>query len=62
VGWACGKNGIKRGAYRERGNLEDTDVDGRIISKWIFEKWQGRVRTGLICLRIGTGGRRLSIW
>jgi hypothetical protein len=46
MGWACGKNGRKRGAYSERDNLEDTDVDGRIISKWIF-KWQGRARTGL---------------
>jgi len=62
MGWACGKNGGKRGAYRERDNLEDTDVDRRIILKWIFEKWQRRVRTGLICLRTGTGGRRLSIW
>jgi len=50
------------GAERERDNLEDTDVDGRIISKWIFKKWHGRAWTGLICLRIGTGGRRLSIW
>ena len=24
---------------RERGNLEDPDVDGRIIVKWIFTLW-----------------------
>ena len=39
MGWACGKNGGKRGAYRERDNLEDTDVDRRIILKWILKKW-----------------------
>jgi hypothetical protein len=30
-------------------------VDGRIILKWIFEKWNG-AWTGLIWLIIGTGG------
>jgi hypothetical protein len=24
---------------RERGRLEDPDVDGRIILKWLFGKW-----------------------
>jgi len=44
---------------RERGHLEDRDLDGRIILKWIFRKWDGRAWTGLIWLRIGTGGRLL---
>ena len=25
---------------REREYLEDTDVDGRIILKWIFKQWE----------------------
>jgi hypothetical protein len=35
--------------------LKDPDVDG-IILKWIFKKWDGAAWTGLIWLRIGTGG------
>jgi hypothetical protein len=37
----------------------DQDVDGRIILKWIFRKWEGFVGTGWSWLRIGTGGGRL---
>ena len=35
----------------EGGNLEDQDVDYRIL-KWIFTKWDGKAWTGLIWLRI----------
>ena len=31
-------------------------VDGRIILRWIFRKWDVRVWTGSIWLRIGTVG------
>ena len=37
----------------------DQDVDGRIILKWIFRKWEGVVGTEWSWLRIGTGGGRL---
>jgi hypothetical protein len=30
-----------------------------IILRWIFRKWDGEARAGLIWLRIGTGGRLL---
>jgi hypothetical protein len=40
--------GERRGAYRilvgrpeERDDLEDPDIDGRIILKWIFKKQNG---------------------
>jgi hypothetical protein len=35
------------------------DVDGRIILRWIFRKWEGVVRTGWSGFRIGTGGGHL---
>jgi len=34
-------------------------VDGRIILRWIFRKWDVRAWTGSSWLRIGTGGRHL---
>jgi hypothetical protein len=38
-----------------RSHLEGAGIDGRIILKCIFKKWHG-AWTGLIWLRIGTGG------
>ena len=32
------------------------DLDGRIILKWIFNKWDEEAWTGLIWLKIGTVG------
>jgi len=42
-----------------KNHLEDHKVDGRIILRWIFRKWDMGVWTGSIWLRIGTGGGHL---
>jgi hypothetical protein len=39
--------------------LGDPDVDGRIILREIFRKWEGSVGTGWRGIRIGTGGGNL---
>jgi hypothetical protein len=57
--------GARRGVYRvlvgkpERYHLGYPDVDGRIILRWIFGKWEGVVGIGWSWLRIGIGGGRL---
>jgi len=48
--------GILWGNLKERGHLEDKGIDGRIILRWIFRKWDLGAWTGSIRLRIGTGG------
>ena len=47
------------GNLRERYHLVDPGVDGKIILKWIFRKWDVGARAGLICLWIETGGGHL---
>jgi hypothetical protein len=34
------------GSLRERDHWGDPDVDGRIILRWMFRKWEGVVGTG----------------
>jgi hypothetical protein len=41
------------GNLRGKNLLEDSDVDCRIILRWIFRKWKLGARTGS---RIGRGG------
>ena len=66
--WAghLARMGERGGAYRVlvgkpegRSHLRDPGVDGRIILRWIFRKWDVGVWTGWSWLRIGTGGGHL---
>jgi len=61
--WGRGEvcTGFWLGNLRERGHWGDPDVDGMIILRWIFRKWEGVVGTGWSWLRIGTGGGRLWV-
>ena len=49
------------GNLREIDHWGDPDVDGRIILRWIFRKWEGVLGTGWSWLRIGTGGGHLWV-
>jgi len=44
---------------KEGDHLGDPGLDGRIILRWIFRKWDMDVWTGSIWLRIETGGGHL---
>jgi len=43
-------------SYIDFHHLGDPDIDGRMILRWIFRKWNVRVLTGSSWLRIGAGG------
>ena len=58
--------GESKGLYRVlvgkpegKNHLGDPGVDGKIILRWIFRKWDVEVWTGLMWQRIGTGGGHL---
>jgi hypothetical protein len=44
------------GKSKGKSPFGNSGLDGKVILRWIFRKWDGWVRTGLIWLRIGTGG------
>jgi hypothetical protein len=61
MGGAGSADDKERGVYRilvgkPEGNI---GIDGRIILRWIFRKWNVGVWTGLEWLRIETGGGQL---
>jgi len=56
-GEAC--TGFCRENLRERGHLGEPGIDGRIILRWIFRKWDVDIWTGSSWLGIGTGGVHL---
>jgi hypothetical protein len=43
----------------KRNCLGDQGVDGKIILRWIFRKWDVEVLPGLRWLRIETGGEHM---
>jgi len=47
------------GNLREKCHLGDLGINGRIILRWIFRKWDVGVWTGSSWLRIRTGGGHL---
>jgi hypothetical protein len=49
------------GNLREIDHWEDTGIDGRIILRWIFRKWDVGVWTELSWLRIEIGGGQLRM-
>jgi len=44
---------------RERDHLEGLGVNGKIILRWTYRKWNVGVWIGSSWLRIGTGGGNL---
>jgi hypothetical protein len=66
MGGVCSSDGEGRGVYTvlvgksdRKSHWGDPGVDGKIVIKWIFRKWDVGVWAGLGWLRIGTGGGQL---
>ena len=63
MGGACSTCGEEeryvQGFGGKQDHLEDLGVDGKIILRWIFRKWDAKAWPGLTWLRIGTRGGHL---
>ena len=59
MGRGEGYTGCWWGNLRERDPLEDPDVDGSLILRWIFRKFEVGAWTVSSWLMIGTGGGHL---
>jgi hypothetical protein len=57
--WHVGGTEFWWGDLMERDHLEELGVDGKVILEWMFKKWDGESWTGLLWLRIWTGGGHL---
>jgi len=51
--------GFRWGNLSETDLLEGPGINGRIILRWIFRKWDVEEWTVSVWLRIGTGGEHL---
>ena len=61
MGEGRGVHGVLIGKPEGKDHWGDPDVDGMMMLRWIFKKWEGVVGTGGSWLRIGTGGGRLCV-
>jgi len=59
MGEGRGVHRVLVGKHEGTRPMGSPDIDGRIILRWIFRKWEGVVETGWSWLRIGTGGGHL---
>ena len=59
MGESTDYTGLWWGNVKERDHLGDPGVNGRIILRWIFRKWDVGLWNGSSWLRIGKGGGHL---
>ena len=67
MGGACNTHGEEKrciqdfggGNLSERDHLEDPDLDGKIILRWIFRNWEVGEWTESSWRRLGTGGKHV---
>jgi hypothetical protein len=52
--------GFRGESQMERDHYEDLNVGGRILFRWILERYEGVLWTELSWLRIGTGAGQLQ--